>query len=126
MKDEVEYFKKVRLQEEITVTYALAGEAADRSRFLLQHDILKREGELSARITSGSGWLAFAERKLTAPPPSLLVVNLPEKTDDFVILRSSARGRSSVVFARQARRRVPMRFSSRREKWPKLLSRAPA
>jgi acyl-CoA thioester hydrolase len=32
MKDEVEYFREVGLQQEITVTYALAGHAPDGSR----------------------------------------------------------------------------------------------
>ena len=38
MKDEVEYFKEVRLQQQITVTFALAGHALDDSRFLLRHE----------------------------------------------------------------------------------------
>ena len=95
MKDELEYFKEVRLQEQITVTYALAGHALDGSRFLLRHEIFKGDGNLSARITSAGGWLDLAERKLMAPPPSLLsVVNLLEKTADFVILPSSVNGRT--------------------------------
>jgi acyl-CoA thioester hydrolase len=90
MKDEVEYFREVRLQEEITVTYALAGHALDGSRFLLRHEIFKRDGNISARITSTGGWLHLTERKLIAPPPSLVsVVNLLEKTSDFDILPSS-------------------------------------
>ncbi len=32
MKDALEYFKEVGLQQEITVTYALAGDAVDGSR----------------------------------------------------------------------------------------------
>jgi acyl-CoA thioester hydrolase len=92
MKDEVEYFREVRLQEEITVTFALAGHAPDGSRFLLRHEIFKQDGNLSARITSAGGWLDLVERKLMAPPASLLsVTNLLEKTNDFVILPSSVR-----------------------------------
>jgi acyl-CoA thioester hydrolase len=95
MKDEVEYFKEVRLQEEITVTYALAGHATDGSRFLVRHEILKQDGTLSARITSAGGWLDLAERKLIAPPPSLLaVLNLLEKTNGFVSLPSSVSARA--------------------------------
>jgi acyl-CoA thioester hydrolase len=94
MKDEVEYFKEVRLIEEITVTCALAGHAPDGSRYLLRHDFFKRDGTLSAKITSAGGWLDLAERKLIAPPPSLLsVVNLLEKTNDFVSLPSSVSAR---------------------------------
>ena len=94
MKDEVEYFKEVRLQEEITVTYALAGQALDGSRFLLRHEIFRPDGKLSARVTSAGGWLNLAERKLVVPPPTLLsAMNSLEKTGDFVVLPSSMKPR---------------------------------
>ena len=90
MKDEVEYFREVGLQQEILVTYALAGHAADGSRFLLRHEIFRPDGKLSARITSAGGWLHLIERKLMAPPPQLLAaMNLLEPTSDFVVLPSS-------------------------------------
>jgi acyl-CoA thioester hydrolase len=95
MKDEVEYFKEVGLQEEITVTYALAGHAPDGSRFLLRHEIFRRDGKLSARVTSSGGWLNLTERKLIAPPPPLLAaMNLLERTSDFVALPSSVSARA--------------------------------
>ncbi len=95
MKDEVEYFKEVGLQQEIIVTYALAGHAPDGSRFLLRHEIFRPDGKLSARITSAGGWLNLTERKLIAPPPPLLsAMNLLEKTSDFVILPSSMSARA--------------------------------
>lgn len=49
MKDEVEYFKEVGLQQEITVTYALAGHAPDGSRFLLRHEIFRSDAKLGRR-----------------------------------------------------------------------------
>lgn len=92
MKDEVEYFREVQLQEQITVTYALAGHASDGSRFLLRHEIFRPDGDLSARVTSAGGWLNLTERRLVAPPPILLsVMNLLEKTRDFKVLPSSMR-----------------------------------
>lgn len=94
MKDEVEYFKEVRLQQEITATYALAGHALDGSRFLLRHEIFRPDGELSARVTSAGGWLNLDERKLVVPPPSLLsAMNLLEKTGDLIVLPSSIKAR---------------------------------
>lgn len=90
MTDEVEYFKEVRLLEEITVTYALAGHALDGSRFLLRHEIFRRDGGLNERVTSTGGSLNLAERKLVVPPPTLLsAMNLLEKTRDFTVLPSS-------------------------------------
>ena len=100
MKDEVEYFKEVRLLQEITVTYALAGHAPDGSRFLLRHEIFRPDGALSARVTSAGGWLGLADRKLVAPPPNLLsAMNSLEKTSDFIVLPSSMKGRAESVLA---------------------------
>jgi len=92
MKDEVEYFKEVGLQEEIRVNYALAGHAPDGSRFVLRHEVFRADGKLAARVTSTGGWLDLAARKLIAPPPALLeAMNLLERTSDFVVLPSSVK-----------------------------------
>lgn len=93
-KDEVEYYNEVGLQQQITVTYALAGHAPDGSRFLLRHEIFRPDGKLSARVTSAGGWLNLAERKLMAPPPALLsAMNALEKTSDYIDLPSSMKTR---------------------------------
>ena len=98
MKDELEYFKEVGLQQEITVTYALAGHAADGSRFLLRHEIFRRDGKLAARVSRTGGWLDLIERKLIAPPPALLsAMNALEKTGDFVVLPSSVRAQKEFI-----------------------------
>jgi len=90
MKDEVEYFKEVGLQQQIVVTCALAGHAPDGSRFKLQHEISRDDGKLAARVTSTGGWLDLAARKLIAPPAALLdAMNMLERTKDFVTLPSS-------------------------------------
>jgi acyl-CoA thioester hydrolase len=94
MRDEVEYFKEVGLQERIRVTYALAGHAEDGSRFLLRHEIFRPDGALSARVTSLGGWLNLVERRLMVPPPTLLAaMHALERTSDFVVLPSSIRDR---------------------------------
>ncbi len=95
MKDEVEYFKEIGLQQEITVTYALAGHAADGSRFLLRHEFFRPDGKLSAKLTSAGGWLDLVQRKLVEPPPALLAaMNSLERTSDFVVLPSSLNART--------------------------------
>ncbi|MCL4215279.1 MAG: acyl-CoA thioesterase [Gemmatimonadales bacterium] len=94
MRDEVEYFKEVGLQQRIRVTYALAGHAEDGSRFLLRHEIYRPDGALSARVTSLGGWLNLVERRLMVPPPTLLAaMHALERTSDFVVLPSSIRDR---------------------------------
>jgi acyl-CoA thioester hydrolase len=95
MKDEVEYFKEVGLQQKIEVNYALAGQAADGSRFLLRHEVFRPDGKLAARVTSAGGWLDLTARKLIEPPPALLAaMNLLERTPDFRELPSSIKPRS--------------------------------
>lgn len=94
-KDEVEYFSEVGLQQQITVTYALAGHSLDGSRVLYRNEILRADGKLCARVTSTGGWLDLDARKLIAPPPALLAaMNSLEKTDDFVELPTSIKPRS--------------------------------
>lgn len=97
MRDEVEYFHEVGLQQKITVTCALAGHASDGSRFLLRHEISRPDGNLSARVTSTGGWLNLTERKLIVPPPKLRsVISSLDKTSDFVVLPSSIKGIDSL------------------------------
>jgi len=92
MKDEVEYFKEVRLLETLKVTLSQAGLAEDGSRFLLRNEFYLADGKLSARVTSAGGWLDLTARKLIVPPDALFTAmqSLP-KTDDFRVLESSIR-----------------------------------
>lgn len=90
MKDELEYFKEIGLQQQIVVNVALAGHAPDGSRFILRHEIFRPDGKLAARVTSAGGWLNLVERKLIAPPAALFAaMDALEKTSDFTILPSS-------------------------------------
>ena len=91
-KDEIAYFREVGLLQPITVTLALAGLAADGSRFLMRNDILGPTGKLCARIDSTGGWLDLAVRRLVAPPPDLLAaLGALERSEDFAELPSSLR-----------------------------------
>lgn len=95
MRDELEYYKEVGLQQRIDVTYALAGLAPDGSRFVLRHEFFRPDGALSARVTSTGGWLNLVERRLIAPPPALLAaMHALERTNDFVVLPSSIKARA--------------------------------
>lgn len=94
-KDEVEYFSEVGLQQQLAVTYALAGLSLDGSRVLYRNEIFRPDGKLAARVTSTGGWLDLDARRLIAPPPALLAaMNLLEKTDGFVELPSSIKPRA--------------------------------
>jgi acyl-CoA thioester hydrolase len=86
-KDELEYFREVALHESVTVTYALLAMSPDGSRFVAENEIWSAAGKRAAKVTSTGGWLDLRERKLIAPPASLLAVfqQVP-RTPDFVEL----------------------------------------
>jgi acyl-CoA thioester hydrolase len=94
-KDELEYFKEIRLLEELRVTLAIAGLAEDGSRFLMRNEFWRADGTLAATVTSAGGWLDLALRKLVAPPEGLLAAlrSLPH-TQDFQRLSSSIKSGS--------------------------------
>jgi acyl-CoA thioester hydrolase len=89
-KDEIEYFRELALLQEFSVTLAMAGLAADGSRFVLRNDVLDADGKLCARVTTTGGWLDLGARRLVAPPAGLLAVlgSLP-RCEDFRELPSS-------------------------------------
>ena len=89
-KDEVEYFKEVRLLEPLRITLMLAGLAEDGSRFSIRNELWREDGKLIARVTSTGGWLDLTSRKLVVPPEALLAaLRSLAQTDDFQILASS-------------------------------------
>ena len=71
-KDELEYFREIRLMEEMRVTLVSVGLSEDGSRFLLKNEFWRLDGELAATVTSAGGWLDQVKRKLVAPPDRLL------------------------------------------------------
>jgi acyl-CoA thioester hydrolase len=92
MKDEIEYFREVRLLEELRGTLATAGLADDGSRFAMRNEFWRADGKLAAKVTSTGGWLDLSTRRLVAPPDGLLAAlcSLP-RTDDFQPLPSSVK-----------------------------------
>ncbi|MCU0847463.1 MAG: thioesterase family protein [Spirochaetes bacterium] len=93
MKDEMEYFRDIRLLEKIRVTLSVAGLSEDGSRFLMRNDFFLESGGLAARVTSMGGWMGLVERKLLVPPEALLnAVRSLGRTDDFQTLPSAVKG----------------------------------
>lgn len=95
MKDEIEYKREVKWMDEITITLNVAGLAPDGSRFKIENEILRSDGELCATVTSTGGFMNLDTRKLVAPPESILGAyqSLP-RTEDFADLPSSIKPRS--------------------------------
>jgi acyl-CoA thioester hydrolase len=94
MKDEVEYKREVKWMEEIEISFSVAGLAPDGSRFKVQNEVRRTNGDLAARITSTGGFMDLDARKLVAPPPAVLAayLSLP-RTEDYVDLPSSLKAR---------------------------------
>ena len=88
-KDEIEYFRELRLLEEIRVTIAASGLSDDGARFIIRNEFWRADGELAARVTSAGGWLDHKLRKLVVPPDTLqAALRQLTRTDDFQVLKS--------------------------------------
>lgn len=70
-KDELEYFRELRLLEPIRVTLTLMGLSPDLRKFRLRNEFYRDDGELAVRLDSTGGWLDLATRKLAVPPLAL-------------------------------------------------------
>ena len=84
MRDELDYFRELRLLEPVTVTMAIAGLSEDASRFIIRNEFFRDDEKLVARVNSLGGWIDLTPRKLTSPPEEL--ANLLRgliKSEDF-------------------------------------------
>ena len=91
-RDELEYFREIRLMEEMRVTLVCAGLSEDGSRFLLRNEFWRLDGELAATVTSAGGWLDQVKRKLVAPPEGLLAaMKSLDRVESFQELTSVVR-----------------------------------
>ena len=86
-RDELEYFRELRLLEPVRVTLFAAGLSADGSRFRLVNEFFREDGTRAVRVTSTGGWLSLEQRKLVPPPEELrqLLESMP-RGDSFATL----------------------------------------
>jgi len=88
LRDDLEYFRELRLLETMTVTLAVAARNESGSRFRLRNEFWNAQSKLAARVTSTGGWLDLDARKLRAAPEALVaVLELLPRTDDFESLK---------------------------------------
>ena len=89
-RDEVDYFRELRLLQLFRVNFMLAGLSGDASRFRIVNEIRREDGELAARITSQGGWLDLAARRLVAPPEGLAAaLRALDRSEDYAPLEST-------------------------------------
>ena len=87
LRDELDYYRELRLLEPVRVTLSAAGLSPDSSRFRLLNEFFRPDGTRVARVCSTGGWLDLAARRLVAPPEDLaaLMVRL-EKAEGFEVM----------------------------------------
>ena len=86
-REELEYFRELRLLDELRITLLLAGLSENASRFRLRNDFWRVDGTLVARLTSLGGWLDLGARRLISPPADLAAaLRTLRRTPDFDIL----------------------------------------
>lgn len=87
--DRLDYFREAKMLDAMRVTLRLAGLADNGSRFRMQNDFYRPDGELSATVLSSGGWLSLARRKLIVPPAEVVTaLHGLERIADFEALRS--------------------------------------
>ena len=91
-RDEIEYFRELRLLDPVRVTLTLAGMSTDGSHFRLRNEFFRSDGKSAAVVTTTGGWLDLAERRLTTPPAAIVrAFEGLVRTEDFAELKSSVK-----------------------------------
>ena len=95
-KDEIEYFRELRLLDPVRITLAISGASEDGSHFRLVNEYYRarpEDGRLAARLVTTGSWLDLRTRKLTRPPEELAeTLRAMPRTGDFASLPSKLRG----------------------------------
>lgn len=92
LRDEIDYFREVRLMESIDVTLSIAALSGDGSHFRLRNEFWRADGQRAATVTSRGSWLDLERRRLTVPPGELLaILEAMPRTEDFEVIDSLIR-----------------------------------
>ena len=92
LRDELDYWRELKLLDPVQVELLAAGSSEDGSHFRLRNDFSTAEGRPVARVVSTGGWLDLNARRLVAPPPELLtLMRAIRPADDFATLESRLR-----------------------------------
>jgi acyl-CoA thioester hydrolase len=87
-RDELEYYRELRLLEPIRVTLVADGLSEDGKRFRLRNEFFREDGQKAASVTSSGGWLDLDARKFKAPPDEVKrLLELLPRTPTFSVIR---------------------------------------
>lgn len=91
-RDEVDYYRELRLGQTYHVDLRLSGMSDDATRFRLCNRFFGDDGALLTRVLSLGGWFSLDQRRLIEPPAELRsVLENVARTEDFEQLPSSIR-----------------------------------
>lgn len=83
-REETNFFREVKMGEDITVELFLDGLSENGERFKLSHKVYKPDGVLAAEIKILGAWIDLTARKLITPPSDMLdIVSRIEKSDEY-------------------------------------------
>lgn len=92
LRDELEYFRELRLLEPVDVTLVAVGSSEDGSRFRLRNEFLREDGQLAARVQSTGVWFDLRARRPQAPPAELYAaMRAMAQAPEFEVLASAVR-----------------------------------
>lgn len=84
-REELIYFKEVRLDETIKVSVEINKLNKTNGKFSFRHRVYKENGTVAAQINVDGAWLNLVERKLTNLPEEWYVIlNEIPKSDDYL------------------------------------------
>jgi len=91
LRDDLEYFRELRLLDPVRVTLQSSGLSEDGVRWRLVNEFWREDGKMAARVTSTGLWLDLENRRPTAAPAELrrVMEEIP-RTSGFETLSSRA------------------------------------
>lgn len=72
LSEEHRYLREVLMGDTITVTLHGASKSPDGTRWAVQHEVIKSNGETAATLRVAGAWLDLKSRSLVTPPGDLL------------------------------------------------------
>jgi acyl-CoA thioester hydrolase len=88
LREEARYLREIGAGETFEVDYRLSGLAPDGSRWRVEHEVRKGDGQRSALLSLEGVWLDLATRRPIPPPADLLDAFLQlERARDFEELK---------------------------------------
>jgi acyl-CoA thioester hydrolase len=87
MRDELVYRKELRLMDEFTVDFEMAGLSDDGVRFRVRNTFRNVANDIAASVTSEGVWFDLERRKPRIPPNELSsLLRTLQKSEDYAVI----------------------------------------